>query len=113
MKETLDNNPKWQDKVQAVNLFIQFLRSEGSNHSECGESAIVFAKHFSKEFKAANMNILKCCLDCVKAAIETCGAGPRACGSVVVGLVPKVCVKRGIEYSFMIANWVPMLVIYI
>ena len=54
------------------------------------------------------MNILKCSLDCVKAAIETCGAGPRTCSSVVVGLVPKVRVKRGIECSFTIANWVQM-----
>ena len=108
MKETLDNNPKWQDKVQAINLFIQFLRSEGKQHSDCGESVIVFAKHFSKDFKAANMNILKCSLDCVKAAIETCGAGPRTCGSVVVGLVPKVRLKRGIECSFTIANWALM-----
>lgn len=108
MKETLESNPKWQDKVQAINLFTQFLQSKGKEHSDSGEFVVVFAKHFSKDFKAPNMNILKCSLDCVKAAIETCGAGPRTCSSVVVSLVPKVGVQRVIECSFMIANWVRM-----
>lgn len=53
---------------------------------------IVFAKHASKNFKAANMNVLKCSLDCVRATMDACGAGKRVCNDVILCIVPKVVV---------------------
>ena len=73
-----------------MNSFSEYIKEHGKEHPEVGEPAIVFAKHASKNFKAANMNVLKCSLDCVRAAMDACGAGKRVCDDVILCFVPKV-----------------------
>jgi hypothetical protein len=69
---------------------IEFTKANGKDHADCGESLVVYACNFSKNFKAANMNILKCSLDCIVASAEYCGLGPRVAGNIVGMLIPKV-----------------------
>ena len=75
-----------------MNSFSEYLKEHGKEHPEMGEPAIVFAKHASKNFKAATMNGLKCSLDCVRATMDACGAGKRVCNDVILCIVPKVVV---------------------
>lgn len=89
-KETIDTNPKWQEKVQAMNNITQFIRDNAKNQFQISEPSIIYALSFSKEFKAANMNICKCSLDCIKGVTETCGIGPRVADRVISSLIPKV-----------------------
>lgn len=90
MKETIDNSPKWEEKVEAMKTFMEYLKSNGSKFPDGGEPVIVYCRGFSKGFKAANINILKISIDCTRCALEACKAGPRICSEVVSGLVPKV-----------------------
>ena len=70
--------------------FETFLKNNGSKFPEGGEPVILFCKYFSKDFKAANMNIVKTALECTQSTVESCGAGPRICRMVVSDLIPKV-----------------------
>ena len=73
-----------------MKLFETFFKNNGSKFPECGEPVILFCKYFSKDFKAANMNIVKTALECTQSTIESCGAGPRICRTVISDLIPKV-----------------------
>lgn len=90
MKETIDTDPDWKNKVSAVNSFAQFMKDSGKQYSTHKEAAIMFAMSFSRNFKAANINILKCSLECVKSIVESCGAGPHTVSTVTAALLPKV-----------------------
>ena len=90
MKDIIDKDPNWKEKVKAMDEFAQFIKSMGKQHAASKEAAIVFAMSFSRNFKAANINILKCSLECVKTIIEACGAGPRMVSTITTALLPKV-----------------------
>ena len=90
MKDIIDKDPNWKEKVKAMDEFAQFINSTGKQHAARKEAAIVFATSFSRNFNAANINILKCSLECVKTIIEACGAGPRMVSTITTALLPKV-----------------------
>ena len=90
MKETIDTDPDWKNKVRAVNSFAQFMKDAEKEYSTYKEAAIMFAMSFSRNFKAANINILKCSLECVKSIVESCGAGPHTVSTITAALIPKV-----------------------
>lgn len=89
-KEIIDTEPKWQEKVKALEEIVQFIKDNAKNKFEYSEAAIVYGLSFSKEFKAANINFVKGSIDCIKGVMETCGIGPRMAERVIVGLIPKV-----------------------
>lgn len=73
-----------------MNTFSKFIKENGSGTEAQSEAIVVYANSFSKDFKAANMNILKCCLDCIRCTAEVCGIGPRVSKGIILSLVPKV-----------------------
>ena len=82
---------KWQEKVEAMGNFSKFVKEHGQSDQRTSEAIVVYANSLSKDFKAANMNILKCGLECVERAAEVCGIGPRVAKSIMLSLIPKVC----------------------
>lgn len=89
-KEMIDNEPKWQDKVKALEEIIQFIKDNAKDKFEYSEACIVYGISFSKEFKVANINFVKGSINCIRTVAETCGIGPRMADRVVSGLLPKV-----------------------
>ena len=53
-----------------------------------------YAMLFSKDFKAANMNILKAAFSIAKTVISSCNAGPRACQPVILAALAKIHDKK-------------------
>ena len=93
-KEIIDTDPKWQEKVKAMTEITEFIKENGKDNYDISEPSIIYILSFSKEFKAANMNIVKCSLDCIKSVVETCGVGPRIVERIVTSLIPKVCIYK-------------------
>ena len=85
---------KWQEKVKAMTEIAEFIKENGKDNFDISEPSIIYILSFSKEFKAANMNIVKCSLDCIKSVVETCGVGPRIVERIVTSLIPKVCIYK-------------------
>ena len=106
LKMTVETSPKWQEKVEAMNTFSKFIKENGKGREAQNEAIVVYANSLSKDFKAANMNILKCCLDCIRCTAEVCGIGPRVAKSIMLSLVPKVSGFRCLQRRSMIASWV-------
>lgn len=53
-----------------------------------------YAMLFSKDFKAANMNILKAAFSIARTVIASCNAGPRACQPVILAALAKIHDKK-------------------
>ena len=94
MNETVNSNPKWQDKVEVLEQFNKYIETHQSSFSSNQEAVIQYVMIFSKDFKAANINILKTALVILKTIISCCGAGPRACQPVISACVSKVHDKK-------------------
>ena len=75
----------------------EFIKENGKDNFDISEPSIIYILSFSKEFKAANMNIVKCSLDCIKNVVETCGVGPRIVERIVTSLIPKVYIFKKIH----------------
>ena len=48
MKDIIDKDPNWKEKVKAMDEFAQFIKSTGKQHAASKEAAIVFAMSFSR-----------------------------------------------------------------
>ena len=94
MNETVTSNPKWQDKVEVLEQFNKYIETHQSSFSSNQEAVIQYVMIFSKDFKAANINILKTALVILKTIISCCGAGPRACQPVISACLSKVHDKK-------------------
>ena len=94
MNETVTSNPKWQDKVEVLEQFNKYIETHQSLFSSNQEAVIQYVMVFSKDFKAANINILKTALGILKTIISYCGAGPRACQPVISACLSKVHDKK-------------------
>ena len=94
MNETVTSNPKWQDKVEVLEQFNKYIETHQSSFSSNQEAVIQYVMVFSKDFKAANINILKTALGILKTIISYCGAGPRACQPVISVCLSKVHDKK-------------------
>ena len=75
-----------------MNEIAQYIADNAKGNFEYSEATIVYSLAFSKDFKAANMNIVKCSLDCIRSVITTCGLGPRVADHITTLLIPKVFV---------------------
>lgn len=94
MNETVTSNPKWQDKVEALGKLEQFIQTNASLFAKSQDAVIQYVMVFSKDFKAANINILKSAFSIAKTTISCCNAGFRACQPVIIGAISKIHDKK-------------------
>ena len=94
VNKVVSANEKWQDTVEALGRFEKFIQENPSSFSKSQEAVVQYAMLFSKDFKAANMNILKAAFSIAKIVISSCGAGPRACQPVILAALAKIHDKK-------------------
>ena len=94
MNEIVTSNPKWQDKVEALGKLEQFIQTNASLFAKSQEAVIQYVMVFSKDFKAANINILKSAFSIAKTTISCCNAGFRSCQPVIIGAISKIHDKK-------------------
>lgn len=87
-------NPKWQEKVEALSTFESFIKQNPSIFKGKQEAVLQFIFLFSKDFKVANMNILKSAFSLSLSLITICGAGPKACQPIVESCIAKIHDKK-------------------
>lgn len=58
------------------------------------EAILSFILLFSKDFKVANMNLLKAAFSLTSTLISVCGAGPKACAPIIESCVSKIHDKK-------------------
>lgn len=93
-KETIDTNPKWQEKVEALQHIEETIKSHPDSFSTIQEAVIQFTLLVSKDYKVANINLLKASYSIARTTIQLCGAGPRACKPVIEFCVSKLHDKK-------------------
>lgn len=86
--------PKWQDKVDVLQRFEEYIRSHASSFNGYQEAVVQYCMLFSKDFKVANINLLKAVYSVIKCIAEVCGMGPRTCRPVVESCVSKLHDKK-------------------
>ena len=94
MNETVNSNPKWQEKVEVLNRFEQFIKNNSQQFANSQEAVIQYVIIFSKDFKAANINILKAAFSIAQTVIAHCNAGPRTCLPVINAAIAKLHDKK-------------------
>lgn len=94
LSETILTNPKWQDKVEAIKTLEDFVSSSASLFKGKQEAMLLFILLFTKDFKVANMNILKSAFSLSSTLISVCGAGPKACKPIIESSVSKIHDKK-------------------
>ena len=94
LKETIDKNPKWQEKVEALQRIEAAIKSHPDTFSTIQEAVIQYSMLVSRDYKVANINLLKASYSIAHTVIESCGAGPRACRPVIEFCVSKIHDKK-------------------
>ena len=94
LSEVIMKSPKWQEKVDALSTFESYIQKNASLFKGKQESVIQFILLFSKDFKVANMNLLKAAFSLASTIISCCGAGPKACSSIIDSCVAKIHDKK-------------------
>ena len=75
--------------MEALQHIESAIKSNPEAFSTIQEAVIQFTLLVSKDFKVANVNLLKACYSIAHTVIQLCGAGPRACKPVI-----DFCVSR-------------------
>lgn len=94
LSEVIMKSPKWQEKVDALSTFESYIQKNASLFKGKQESVIQFILLFSKDFKVANMNLLKAAFSLASTIISCCGAGPKACSPIIDSCVAKIHDKK-------------------
>ena len=94
MNETVNSNPRWQEKVEALDRFEQFIKNNSEQFANSQEAVIQYVIIFSRDFKAANINILKTAFSIAQTVIAYCNAGPRTCLPVINAAIAKLHDKK-------------------
>lgn len=80
--------------MEALSTFESFIKQNPSTFKGKQEAVLQFILLFSKDFKVANMNLLKSAFSLSSSLITTCGAGPKACQAIVESCIAKIHDKK-------------------
>ena len=72
----------------------EFISKNSSTLNGKQEAVLSFILLFTRDFKVANMNILKSAYSLTLALISSCGAGPNACKPIIESCISKIHDKK-------------------
>ena len=80
--------------MEALQQIENAIKSRPDSFSTIQEAVIQFTLLVSKDYKVANINLLKASYSIARTVIQLCGAGPRACKPVIEFCVSKLHDKK-------------------
>ena len=80
--------------MEALQQIENAIKSRPDSFSTIQEAVIQFTLLVSKDYKVANINLLKASYSIARTVIQLCGAGPRACKPVIEFCVSKIHDKK-------------------